>query len=492
MEIAERRLKMNEQTYEQEISLQRVFYRVLRDWRKCFIIALVVAIVVGAGNFALKEIQLSTPEKLESAKMDYNRELTAYEAEGESLKREIENLEEMRTQQETYNDASILMQINPFREFNATVQLYVATDYKILTERTYQDIDLSGRILQSYLTYMQNGEMYQYILDHLTEKIEMRYLQEIFSISSNYDTRMVTMRVRNVDEKSSQEILNYALEGIYSKREEILTAIGDHELNSLNQSVYETVNLDLDAWQKSNRQYVSDLSVSTKEKLDDLTEWRLSPKPEKEYELSAIAKDSIKKMILGFVIVAILVAAFIAFRSILSDKVQAAQDLKGRFGLRMIAQIPRTRKKRTWRWIDQGFAKLGGLAIRESDAEQLIALAAQSINAELAAQTKEKADAETTNQKSIQLAFTGSIAEEEIINLLSGMNWGTGVSASSVPNILQNPASVSAVMQADYIVLVEKQEESSYSQIERELEELKAWKKEVLGVIVLGVDGIPA
>lgn len=483
---------MNEQTYEQEISLQRVFYRVLRDWRKCFIIALVVAIAVGAGNFALKEIQLSTPEKLESAKMDYNRELTAYEAEGESLKREIENLEEMRTQQETYNDASILMQINPFREFNASVQLYVSTDYKIQPGSTYQDIDLSGRVLQSYLTYMQNGEMYQDILDRLTEKIEMRYLQEIFSFSSSYDTRMVTLRIRGVDEQSCREVLDYALEGIYSKREEILTAIGDHELNSLNQSIYETVNLDLDAWQKSNRQYVSDLSVNTKEKLDDLTEWRLSPKPEKEYEQSAIAKDSLKKMILGFIIVAVLVAAFIAFRSILSDKVQAAQDLKGRFGLRMIAQIPRTRKKRAWGWIDRCFAKMGGLSVRQSESEQLVALAAQSICAELTARTAEKGDGKNTKPETIKLAFTGSVAEEDIKALLSGMKWENGFSADSVPNILQNPTAVSAVTGADYVILVEKQEVSSYSQIERELEELKAWKKEVLGVIVLGVDGIPA
>lgn len=483
---------MNEQTYEQEISLQRVFYRVLRDWRKCFFIALVVAILVGAGNFALKEIQLSTPEKLESAKMDYSRELTAYEAEGDSLNREIENLEEMRTQQETYNDASILMQINPFREFNASVQLYVATDYKILPDKTYQDIDLSGRILQSYLSYMQNGEMYQYILDHLTEKIEMRYLQEIFNITSNYDTCMVTLRIRGVDEQSCREILDYALEGIYAKREEILTAIGQHELNSLNQSIYETVNLELDAWQKSNRQYVSDLSVNTKEKLDDLTAWRLSPKPDKEYELSAIAKDSLKKLILGFIIVAVLVAAFIAFRSIISDKVQASQDLKGRFGLRTIAQIPQTRKKRAWNWIDRGFAKIGGLTVKESDAEQLIALAAQSISAELTAQTKENSGKGSANQETIKLAFTGSVAEEEIKALLSGMKWGNGFSADSVPNILQNPAAVSSITEADYVILVEKQEVSSYSQIERELEELRAWKKEVLGVIVLGVDGIPA
>lgn len=483
---------MNEQTYEHEISLQRVVYRVLRDWRKCLIIALVAATVIGVGNFALKRIQLSSPEKLESAEMNYNRALAAYEAKGESLLREIENLEEMQTQQEEYNESSILMQINPFREFNASVQLYVATDYQIIPELTYQNIDLSGRILQSYLTYMRNGEMYQYILNHLTEKIEMRYLQEIFSISADSSTRMVTLRIRGVDEQSCREILGYALEGIYSKRAEILTVIGEHELNSLNQSIYETVNLDLDTWQKNKRQYVLDLNVNLKEKLDALTAWELSPPPTKDYELAAIAKNSLKKMFLGLIIVAVLVAGLIAFQSIFSDKVQAAQDLKGRFGLRIIAQIPQIHNKRALHRLDRAFAKMGGLIVNESDAEQLVTLAAESISAEIAARTKEKAESGTVSQKKIKLAFTGSIAEDEIKNLLSDMKWENGFSAGSVPNILQNPAAVSAVTDADYVILVEKQEESSYSQIERELEELTVWKKEVLGVIVLGADGIPA
>ncbi|MDE7326044.1 MAG: hypothetical protein K2N63_07205, partial [Lachnospiraceae bacterium] len=68
---------------------------------------------------------------------------------------------------------------------------------------------------------------------------------------------------------------------------------------------------------------------------------------------------------------------------------------------------------------------------------------------------------------------------------------GMEYSNRCVPNILQNPDAVPAVMDADYVVLVEKQEESTYSGIERELEELKAWKRKVLGVIVIGVDAVP-
>lgn len=483
---------MNEQTYEQEINLGQLIYRIFREWRKCIVIALIIAVAVGAVNLVTKGIQVSSPEKYEQAKLDYERELATYHAEGESLQREIKNIEEEMAQQEAYNNESVIMQINPFREYNASVQIYISTDYKIVPELVYQDIDLSVRILSSYVTYIKGGEMYQYILEHLSQKTELRYLQELFTISVDYESRMVTMSIRNVDERSCEEILGYALEGIYAKQSEIQTAIGKHELNSLNQSKYETVDLELDTWQKDNRQYVFDLNASLKEKMEDLAKWRLKSAPKKEYEKAEIAKDSCKKAIIGFIVAGVLVAMFIAFRSIISDKVQDAKSLKNRFGLRVVAQIPRVHGKRVWGMIDTMFAKMWGVTVKESDAEQLIEVAAQSMSAELMARVGDGTDAAAINGGRQRIVFTGSIAEEEIKTLLSTMKWGSEFTVSSAANVLQDPAAVPKVVDADYVILVERQEESRYSQIERELEEFKAWKKEVLGVIVLGVDGIPA
>ncbi|MDE7299805.1 MAG: hypothetical protein K2N94_13450 [Lachnospiraceae bacterium] len=504
---------MNEQKYEQEINLGKIFYRIFRDWRKIFVIAMVIAVGVGAGNFAMKRVKIADPEYLETAEKNYERELAAFQATGETLQREIENLEETRAERETYNANSVLMKINPFREFNASLQLYVATDYQIMPELMYQNIDLSNRILRSYITYMVNGDMYQYIMSHLSTPIELRYLKEVLSISADYDNRMVTLSVRNVDAQACEEILTYALEGIMTKQPEIEEAIGEHTLNSVNQAVYEAVNLDLDDWQKGNIQYISNLSIWLQEKAEALADWRTTPEPRKEYTLFAIIKSSIKKMILGFLVGGVLAAVFIAFRYIMSDKLQDARELKNRFGLRVIAQLPKVHGSRVWVGFDRLFARMGGLAICESDAAQLTQVAAQSVSAELAAQGADLqfmaqgagADAAVRNgavkssggkspnaeKQGLRLAFTGNVASEEIEKLLAGMKWENGCFAQSVPSILRDPAAAPAVMAADYVVLVEKQEESTCSQIERELEELQAWKKKVLGVIVIGVDAVP-
>lgn len=483
---------MNEQTYEQDINLGQLIYRIFREWRKCVVIALIIAAVVGAVNFVVKGIQVSTPEKLERAKLDYECELAAYKAEGESLQHEIENIKEKSAQQEVYNDESLVMKINPFSEYNASVQLYISTDYQIMPDLVYQDVDLSVRILSAYVAYMRNGEMYQYILDRLTQKTELRYLQELFTISQDYESHMVTLSVRNVDEQSCEEILGYALEGIYSKQDEIQTTIGEHELSSLNQSKFEIVNLDLDVWQKNNQQYVLDLNASLKEKMEDLAKWRLMSAPKKDYERAAIARNSCKKAIIGFVVAGVLVAMFLAFRSTISDKVQDAKSLKSRFGLRVVAQIPKVHGKRVLGMIDSMFAKMWGVTVKESEAEQLIEVAAQSMSAELMARKGDGTDVAVTDGGKKKIVFTGSIAEEEINTLLSAMKWGSEFMISSASSVLQDPAAIAKVIDADYVILVERQEESRYSQIERELEAFRAWKKEVLGVIVLGVDGIPA
>lgn len=471
---------------EQEISLSKLLYRIFREWRKCFIIALVGAIIIGAGNFVLKKMQFSNPEKLESAELVYERELAAFNAEGENLEREIENLEEMLEQQESYNEESILMQIDPFHKYNASVQFYVSTNYQIIPELTYQNIDLSSRILYSYFTYMWDGDMYQYIIEHLSEKIELRYLQEVFSVSADYGISMVTLSVQGVDEHFCQEVMSYAIEGIYSKQADIVETVGEHELSLLNRVVYETVDLDLNTRQKNNRQYVLDLNDDLGEKQSELAAWRRTSAPKKQYGLVTIVKSSIKRMILAFIVLAAFVIAIIVFRYIVSDEVQDAKDLKNRLGLRLIAEIPKVHKKRVWGWVDRIFAHMCGLTLAESDLERLTGVAAQSISAELAART------ESGDKENPKIVFTGSIGEEELQKLLSGMKWDNSFSVSSASNILHDPSAVSAVQDADYVILVEQQEESRYSQIELELENLMAWKKEVLGVIVLGVDGIPA
>ena len=233
------------------------------------------------------------------------------------------------------------------------------------------------------------------------------------------------------------------------------------------------------------------MSIKLQEKSEEFAKWELSPEPKKEFSVSWIVKDSIKKMIISFIIGGILATIFIAFAYIMSDKLQDAKELEERFGLRVIAQIPRVHKKRVWVGLDRLFARMGGLMFKENDVGALTKVASQSVCAELMVRGSEPCVQGMKNDPKIKLVFTGNVSKAESEELLSGMSWGEGYSVQCVSNVLRDPAAIPIVTNADYIILVEKQEKSTYSEIGRELEALKAWKKEVLGVIVIGVDAIP-
>ena len=64
---------------------------------------------------------------------------------------------------------------------------------------------------------------------------------------------------------------------------------------------------------------------------------------------------------------------------------QEARELGKRFGLRVIAQIPKVQKKRIWVVFDRLFANMGGLTQKERDEGQLILLAGKSVCAEVEA-----------------------------------------------------------------------------------------------------------
>ncbi|MDE7325034.1 MAG: hypothetical protein K2N63_01955, partial [Lachnospiraceae bacterium] len=161
---------------------------------------------------------------------------------------------------------------------------------------------------------------------------------------------------------------------------------------------------------------------------------------------------------------------------------------------RVIAQVPKVHKKRVWVGLDRLFARMGGLALYERDAAALAKVAAQSVRAELTALGASDfgfGDVVPGSFTGEKLVFTGNAAQKEIEKLLSSMEWGNSCTVRCAPSILKDPSAVKTVMEADYVVLVEKQEGSTYSQIERELSELVAWKKKVLGFIVIDVDAVP-
>ena len=291
---------------------------------------------------------------------------------------------------------------------------------------------------------------------------------------------MIYVSLRHKDAASCEEIIKLVEAGLFSRQSSIAAAIAEHELISTNASSYEQVNLALEQAQKDNIQKISQIDIRIREINTEYLEWKKEPEPVLETSRRWAAKDAIKILIIAGVVIAALCMITVAGTCILSGILKNPADMKSRFGLRIIAQLPCERNKKPFAFVSRWFAKLFGIRTAPEDYDKLARMAGTSICSDLA--TKE------TNWKTI--AFTGSLPADELQQVVEACGLKDKFTVLTAADILTDAASIEQLASADCAVLVEKQESSALTDIEKELEALKAWNKPVLGVIITNTDAI--
>ena len=472
---------MNE-NYEQEIDLKWLLYRVLRAWRPIVVWAIIIGLVVGLGSLGSSLIKMQDPEYMEAQKMNFEREHAGWVAMGENFEAQLANIQEAKEEQMEYNEKSVLMQIDPLRDFHASFELYVNYDYQIMPDMAYQNIDLSDRILKAYSTYMTNGELQQYVIDNLSYEIERRFLGEILSVSVDYGNNMISVSVRQQNAEYCQEILNLVREAIMTKYEDINATIAEHTISSTNAAAYETVNLSLQETQKANRQAVTNLDITMQETNEAYLEWKLEPEPQADYTLIEVIKNAIKLLIIGGIVGGVVCAVVVAIGAMLSGKLLNPEDMKKRFGLRVIGELPSKRVKKPFAFISRWFSKFGGITVTPEDYARLAKMIGSSVKSDLVAR-KEVADWK-------KIVFTGTVDAEELKNTVQALELEGAYTCICAPDVLTNAESIDKVAGADCVILVEKQEQTVQADVIKELEALRAWNKTVLGVVVLNTDAL--
>lgn len=472
---------MNE-PYEQEIDLKWLLYRMLRAWKSIVLTALFAAILVGGVKFALNYSVFSSESYRLQQEAAYAEAYSAWEETNQQIILEINALQLNKSEQISYNENSILMQINPFHEHQATFDLYVECNDLALTNPSYSSFALSGRLLQIYQSFLIGGELLQYIQDNLGDDTELRYLQELIVIKPNYNTNTLTCTIRHIDAEPCQELTLLVLEGLQLKKEKLLSSVGMHNLIVTTPAFVEQVNPDLEKKQKSNLQILATLDTKLKELQSSLESNAAPSAANQQSAFIQAARSAVKYLLISGVAVAFVMAILIAGACIVSGKLLNPNDMKSRFGLHIIAQLPQSRKKRPFAFVSRWIAKLFGITTRPEDYDKLAKTCSFSIKSLLAS----KADEE----EHITIAFTGILDAEHLQSILCTDDFDSNYTLLFAPDLLSDAASIEKINTADYVVFVVEQEHSSLSDIEKQLAALKAWDKTVLGTIVLNTDAI--
>lgn len=447
-------------TYDQEIDLKDLMFAVLYKWRPVVIAAVVIGLLLGGFKAFSTYKSQNDPTVIAEKEADYQKNLEIYEKNKSTGEREIDNLLNDITEQQTYLEKSVRMNMSPYDVWEAKIDLFVKTDYVIMPDMVYQNVDYTDTILQAYQSALTNTEFLQKVAKKVGT--EPRYLKELINIQ--VDQKILSVKVNYTDEKSVKEIMQYVLSGVDDAKAKIEETIGAHTISVVDESVGSKVDLELADAQKEESTRLVDLNTSLEEKQDALDELQ---EPKKVVDsTSAAAKSGIKYGILGGVLGAFMAVFFVCVAFLMTDGIYAAKDLRNRYKLRVLGALSAKKVG----GIDASLRKMEGRALEENDkAYSLIGANIRSFMGD----AKKILVAGCASDGAFNRVAEKLAAELGDCQVVKG------------GNLLEDAAALAKLSEADAVVFVEECKVSKYSQVELELEKAKDLQKEVLGCVVL-------
>lgn len=569
---------------ETELNLKDMLFCMLRKWRTIVIFAVICALIAGSVVAIGRYIDMNDEEKtalweseyeaalgaywakisdldrkigenerlatqteyelahLEEKKGDYEAEIADFEAyiaynesliedyrsNNEHLAYERELMEYYLTYRKEQNENSLLMKIDPYNVNVYEVYLRVDSGYEILPENTFQNIDRTAELLQTYRLLVGKTNFYNQMIADLKLNTEVRYLTEVISVS-DYNVNSLCVRVMSDSASWAKAVGEYVSEAILAAHGQVSASIAEHELTKYNTVSYAAVDMNVYAQQQAcmheaftyeedirevdttmlnNEAAIRDMNVENRElqtqinalwlAIDNLPlekqamedaianyrdanyslrqdQLKLRELPEPTYEgytMVSVIVGFAKFAVLGGVGGAVITALCIMALGILSGKVISTAQLCEAVQCESFGFWPRTRK-RAFGFIDRRIEGMAGNAAGNVSAE--VAKNLVLANATVACGGMKK------------VMLCGGAGESAIAALSAEMKAQLpGVAVISGGTIDSDPAVVRGLAECDAVILIEQVNRSAMTAAVQLKNRAKALDKPVLGCVLIG------
>ena len=466
---------MNDSTYtEKDIHFKDMLYWALKRWRKILVGALIIALLAGLFQVLKGLLVMIDDEKLAEVREKYEITYEDYQATGERLKTYIKNLREQSANQQEYNEQSILMKIDPMEKWEGSFQLYIDSKYQIDPTLSYQNVDMTNRLISAYDSYLRSGEFYQELLAQIEGVDEIRYLTEIYGVTADPSIATITVGCMAVTEADVRQILDFVKTRVAAQYEAVRSAIGDHDYQILTESVYSTIDLNLDSTQKANLLAITDYANKIGETKQALTTWEKVQEPEPEFGIRYTVKQAIIFLVVGGIVGAIVVFLCFAAKYVLSDTMKTDDDWRA-YELPVLGHISVDEdRKKFLPIVDTLIDRTFGCRFT-TDMEQACVLTAQNLSAVL------KKQGLTTG------TLTGRLPEGLAEKITQKMNAaGINVRFRYAGNALTDAATAGNLGDDREVLVYADRYGTSCAEIKQLMTLMNAWGKTVLGVVVVG------
>ncbi len=449
-------------TYEQEIDLKDLMFAVLYKWRPIVLAAVVLALVLGGYRAISTYRTQNDAQKLEDAQKAYEDSVEKFHKDQENREREIENLKNSIDEQEKYLEGSVLMRMSPYDVWKAKTVLFIKTDYQIMPEMVYQNLNFTDTIMTTYVTSLTSLEFFKDVAEETN--VDERYLNELVTVSGSGN--LLTLEVKHASQEEAQELMDALLDGVERMGRRIKANIGNHTVSEVSSSMASVVELSLQDTQRSQTDRLTTLNESLEQKQEDLENME-EPEPPTTSTMAAV-KSGVKYAVLGGVLGAFMVVFFVCVIFLMSDKLYSAKELKNRYRVKILGTLPVSGKKAFV--VDAWLKKLEGRAYGK-DADTEYGLIAANIS-NYASDIK-------------KLLVIGTADGGKLAEVVSGLESRLdGVQVITGGNVLMDEQALRKLPECDSVVLVEQCKYSGYSDVALEIEKARDLDKTLVGCVV--------
>ena len=449
---------------ERLIYLKDLIFTALYQWKKLLIGAIVLAVLLGGYQGITGLIDLKSPEKLDSITKQNQINQERYEAEVDSLKKQIETLRNQVRSQQEYLDNSLLMQLQPYDFYEASLVIYVDTDYQILPGMEYQNINPAHAIVKSYESLLLGSDCLQAMADAMDT--EPRYLKELMTITCNYDTESSNANVMQIiakaaDEAQAQQLLELLTQQLGVQQKNISASVGSHRYRIVEQATRQAFDQALADQQKAENERLTTLLTSQTNAQTSQAELK-APSLQSDNG-KAVLKKTIVFAVVGAVAAVFLGVVILWVRHIGSAKVYSCRTLLDRTGVKILGAVSLDAPCNP---IDKMLIQLEGRQL--GDTQSQAALLAANIRA--------------IGKGSQTVLLTGGADAQVLLQALKE----AGVQAEFAGDILNSSEALQALERCDAVVLTEQCHVSRYEDVNRRMDLIQDYGKHLLGCIVYG------
>ena len=406
---------------------------------------------------------------LEEQNAAYAEAYAKYQNQRTALETKISQVEEDICNHGTYMKESVLIRLDYRNVWTASVDLYIRTQGNELISGAGEGYTRADVIADAYRNMLLSTQ----VLEKAAESVDIapQYLRELIStplpVYHEYqDGPLVTVLIRGADAETVEKIMDALLSCLDAIRSEITETMGAHTMSTVNAGVVALVDEDVADYQEEAADRLLEYVDYLEYYRSDLEQLQVPTMP--VFTASGVTKSVVKYAIVGFLGGAFLVAGIACVLFVIGDKVYSADELKSRFGLRVLGKVSLRKKKRCCidRMLDR-FEDRG----KTEEQGALAVVGANVVN-------------HCSENAILLVAGTAGDAgmEKIVATLTQALPGRTVISGGS---LLESLPAIEGLAKCDAVVLVERCGLSRYSQIGAQLDAVAGMKKQLLGCVVL-------